>query len=277
MPTRGIGLETAKVLARATSRDGRAYHVIIGSRTLAKGEAAAAAVRAGDSGSRSASAVQLDVTDSASIAAAAATVAASFGRLDVLVNNTGVLATAETEGGSLVAALRRTLDVNLIGAAAVTEAFLPLLLADGTADPRLVFVGSSMGSLAGASDPSSRYYRSVLGPSPLEYRVSKAGLNMLMVEYYKKLGTGEGRQRQQDEGACLDRRSRPQRHVLRRRAGPAAGHAAWHPGRRGRRQRGRVLCAGRERRTGGQDGWGVRDQSLVKRAGGRLSGPSLGS
>lgn len=180
------------MLARATSRDGRAYHVIIGSRTLAKGEAAAAAVRAGDSGSRSASAVQLDVTDSASIAAAAATVAASFGRLDVLVNNTGVLATAETEGGSLVAALRRTLDVNLIGAAAVTEAFLPLLLADGTADPRLVFVGSSMGSLAGASDPSSRYYRSVLGPSPLEYRVSKAGLNMLMVEYYKKLGTGEG-------------------------------------------------------------------------------------
>lgn len=82
----------------------------------------------------------------------------------------------------------------MLGAAAVTEAFLPLLLAPkalsgaAAADPRLVFVSSSMGSLTGASDPTSRYYRSVLGTSPLEYRVSKAALNMLMLEYWKRYG-----------------------------------------------------------------------------------------
>jgi NAD(P)-dependent dehydrogenase (short-subunit alcohol dehydrogenase family) len=71
----------------------------------------------------------------------------------------------------------------------VTEAFLPLLLLSRPpAGPRLVFVSSSIGSLIGAADPESRYYRSVLGTSPLEYRVSKAALNMLMLEYWKRYG-----------------------------------------------------------------------------------------
>lgn len=49
-----------------------------------------------------------------------------------------------------------------------------------------------MGSLTGASDPKSRYYKAVNGTSPLEYRVSKAALNMIMVEYWKKYGVHEG-------------------------------------------------------------------------------------
>jgi NAD(P)-dependent dehydrogenase (short-subunit alcohol dehydrogenase family) len=49
-----------------------------------------------------------------------------------------------------------------------------------------------MGSLVGSSDPKSRYYKSVLGASPMEYKVSKAALNMLMVEYWKKYGLHEG-------------------------------------------------------------------------------------
>lgn len=91
----------------------------------------------------------------------------------------------------MAAALRADLEVNVLGAAAVTEAFMPLILLAAKAseaDPRLVFVSSSMGSLTGAADPSSRYYRSVLGTSPLEYRVSKAALNMLMLEYWKRYG-----------------------------------------------------------------------------------------
>ena len=42
-----------------------------------------------------------------------------------------------------------------------------------------------MGSLAGASDPSSRYYRTVKGDQVSEYRASKAALNMLMIQYGK--------------------------------------------------------------------------------------------
>jgi len=187
----GIGLETAKAIAGATS--GRPHHVIIGSRDLSSGEAAASAINAAG-GPGSASAVQLDVTEDASIRAAAAHVKETFGRLDALVNNAGILTLAEREGGSLVAALRKGWEVNLLGAAAATEAFLPLMLQPapaGLGEARLVFVGSSMGSLVGASDPSSWYYKSVMGPSPTEYRVTKAGLNMLMIEYHKMLGTDD--------------------------------------------------------------------------------------
>lgn len=160
----------------------------MGSRDLAKGEKAAAAINAiSTDGAGSAEAIQLDVTDASSIVAAAEKVKADHKRLDALVNNAGTLS---QDPAGLTAALRADLEVNVLGAAAVTEAFLPLLLAPKASgpDPRLVFVSSSMGSLAGAADPSSRYYRSVLGTSPLEYRVSKAALNMLMLEYWKRYG-----------------------------------------------------------------------------------------
>lgn len=156
----------------------------MGSRDLSKGEKAANAITAIGGGAGSAEAIQLDVTDAASIAGAAAKVKADHGRLDALVNNAGTL--AQDPSGSVTAALRADLEVNVLGAAAVTESFLPLLLLAPA--PRLVFVSSSMGSLTGAADPTSRYYRSVLGTSPLEYRVSKAALNMLMLEYWKRYG-----------------------------------------------------------------------------------------
>ncbi|KAG8159424.1 hypothetical protein KVR01_011085 [Diaporthe batatas] len=177
----GLGFETAKALAISRrGPKGETYHVFVGSRDLMKGESAAMAIR---SAGGSAQAIQLDVTDPPSIAAAADRVRADHGRLDILINNAGTL----SDAGGVVAALRTDLEVNVVGAAAVTEAFLPLLLAQPT-DPRLVFVSSSMGSLTEAADPSSRYYRSVLGTSPLEYRVSKAALNMLMLEYWKRYG-----------------------------------------------------------------------------------------
>lgn len=156
----------------------------MGSRDLARGEKAAAAINAIGGGSGSAEAIQLDVTDASSVAGAAAKVRSDHGRLDALVNNAGTL--ARDPSGSVTAALRADLEVNVLGAAAVTEAFLPLLLLAPA--PRLVFVSSSMGSLAGAADPTSRYYRSVSGTSPLEYRVSKAALNMLMLEHWKRYG-----------------------------------------------------------------------------------------
>lgn len=109
---------------------------------------------------------------------AAEQVSSKYGRLDVLVNNAGV----NTFLPKMRDNIRAMLDTNVIGVVSVTEAFLPLLR--NSAEPRLVFVGSSMGSITGASDPQSPYYR----PQGAEYRATKAALNMLMVQYSHMLG-----------------------------------------------------------------------------------------
>src|SRR6202167_3367572 len=75
---KGIGLQIAKDLSA------HGFTVLVGSRNLEDGETAAKSV--GDD----ARAVQLDVTDQASIAAAATRIRNELGRLDVLVNNAGI-------------------------------------------------------------------------------------------------------------------------------------------------------------------------------------------
>ena len=76
---KGIGLETAKQLAAL------GHHVILAARD--RGKAVEAAKSLGDA----VEPLQLDVTDAGSIAAAVAVIAQKHGRLDVLVNNAGVL------------------------------------------------------------------------------------------------------------------------------------------------------------------------------------------
>src|ERR1700676_3779839 len=75
---KGIGLQIAKDLAA------RGFTVLVGSRNLEHGETAAKSVGA------DARALQLDVTNQASIATAAERIRNEFGRLDVLVNNAGI-------------------------------------------------------------------------------------------------------------------------------------------------------------------------------------------
>ncbi len=74
----GVGLQVAKELAAS------GVTVLVGSRSLAKSEAAAHELGHG------AVAIQLDVTDGASIAAAAERIRGEFGRLDLLVQNAGI-------------------------------------------------------------------------------------------------------------------------------------------------------------------------------------------
>ncbi|KAJ6500175.1 putative short chain dehydrogenase/reductase [Mycena vitilis] len=183
---RGLGYEAAKALLQTKGPNGTPYHVLIGCRDLAKGEAAVKELQTIQGITGSVSALALEVASEESVAKAAAQVKSEFGRLDALVNNAGVVGAAP----SVLERLHIALDTNVIGAAMVTEAFLPLLLAAPAG--RLVFVGSSMGSLTGSADVKSRYYKSVMGTSPLEYRVSKAALNMMMLEYWKKYGVHEG-------------------------------------------------------------------------------------
>ncbi|KOX27485.1 short-chain dehydrogenase [Saccharothrix sp. NRRL B-16348] len=90
--------------------------------------------------------VVLDVTDEASIAAAAGEVAGKVGEdgLWGLVNNAGICISAPLEVVP-TDVLRRQLEVNVVGQLAVTQAFLPLLRASRG---RLVNVTSGLGTVA---------------------------------------------------------------------------------------------------------------------------------
>jgi NAD(P)-dependent dehydrogenase (short-subunit alcohol dehydrogenase family) len=158
---KGIGFETAKQLAEL------GHVVYVGARDAERGEKAAAAI-----GARF---VQLDVTDDASVSAALAAVDAAEGRLDVLVNNAGLLGEGDVDGPKAL----RVFDTNAVGIVRVTEAALPLLRR--SANPTVVTVSSSMGSFWAVTNPE----RPESGlPLPL-YAASKAAATMLTVQYAK--------------------------------------------------------------------------------------------
>ncbi|KAF5561728.1 oxidoreductase yusZ [Fusarium napiforme] len=172
----GVGFETAKDLVLSSVK----YHVIIGSRDEAKGEIAARSLQSLDDIKGTVSSIQIDVTDDNSVDAAAQTLASEWGRLDILVNNAGIVSMASPPTRE---AFRRVLETNLVGALSVTEAFLPLLRKSEHKPPRLIFVTSSTGSITHTSNPESPLHSA----GAMEYRTSKAGLNMLMTMYNIRL------------------------------------------------------------------------------------------
>jgi NAD(P)-dependent dehydrogenase (short-subunit alcohol dehydrogenase family) len=172
---RGLGLATANALARTGAT------VIIAGRDTEAARAAAAELAAQG---LSAEALTLDVTSAESVASAAEEVAQRHGRLDILVNNAGILPEATSSGDHQFVdldAFRRTFETNVIGVAATTEMFLPLLRRSDAG--RIVNVSSTMGSLADQQNESSPYYSSVV-PA---YQASKAAVNSITIGLSKKL------------------------------------------------------------------------------------------
>jgi NAD(P)-dependent dehydrogenase (short-subunit alcohol dehydrogenase family) len=169
----GIGYLTAESLA-ASSPD---YHVIICSRDRERGENALSELQKGNP-KGSFSLIKLDVTDQESITAGAEFVKKEYGRLDVLINNAGII----SKRTPLIESLREVFETNTFGPAIVTEAFTPLL--EKSKNARLIYVTSDLGSITERSDPSSKYYKL---PS-LTYRMSKAALNMLVACHHVELG-----------------------------------------------------------------------------------------
>ena len=170
----GIGLQIAKDLAR------HGFDVLIGSRDLTRGESAAAQI------GTHAHALQLDVTDAASVAAAAAHVDEAFGRLDVLIQNAAISNTRKRPEQSVedyaattrpsnvsLEEMRAVWDTNVFGVLAVYQAMLPLLRK--TPGARIVNVSSGVGSLTRNANPDFAY-RSIFGPV---YPASKTALNAL--------------------------------------------------------------------------------------------------
>lgn len=170
----GIGLQIAKDLVT------HGFTVLVGSRNLARGEAAAKQI------GPDARAIQLDVTDQASITAAEKRICEELGRLDVLINNAAISHTSKrpdmpiAEFAKLtrpsnvsLAEMRAVWDTNVFGVLAVTQAMLPLLREAPAA--RIVNVSSGVGSLTRNSNPAFAY-RSIFGPV---YPASKTALNAI--------------------------------------------------------------------------------------------------
>lgn len=162
--TRGIGTETVRQLAEAGVR------TLLAGRRLETAQAVATALA--DSG-LPVEAIQLDVTDSASIAAAVKEVQARHGRLDILVNNAGIMIDALDKAPSeqSLQTWRTTFDTNVFAVVEVTQAFLPLLKASSAG--RIVNVSSALGSLTLHADPTSFIYDFKV-PA---YNVSKSAVN----------------------------------------------------------------------------------------------------
>jgi NAD(P)-dependent dehydrogenase (short-subunit alcohol dehydrogenase family) len=166
---KGLGYEAARQLIAA------GHTVYLGSRDADRGRRAAEEL-----GAR---AVQLDITDDASVRAAAKAIEADGG-LDVLINNAGV--EERGPGNSLIGPadvtadlLRETFETNVFGTVRVLHAFLPLLAR--SAAPVVVNLSSGLASLALISDPSSptHFYPGVAYPA------SKTVVNMITVQYAK--------------------------------------------------------------------------------------------
>ncbi len=166
---KGIGFETARQLGQ------QQVTILLGARDPAKGEAAAGKLRGEGLDVR---ALPLDVTNTDSIRRAVEKVAQEFGRLDILINNAGVMVDDQTKKVSeqSLDAWRTTFDTNVFGLIATTQAFLPLLRK--SAAGRIVNLSSILGSNTLHSDPQSPIYDFKV-PA---YNVSKSAVNAYTVQ-----------------------------------------------------------------------------------------------
>ena len=165
--TKGIGLETARQLIQ------HGYTVIVTGRDAERTKAAAATINAEP--------LTLDVTSEESAKAAAAEVAAKHGKLDVLINNAGVMGDREPPSAVTMVKMREVFDANFFGVVAVTQAFLPLLTK--STDANIVMLSSVLGSIEEHKDPNS----SIHAVRNAAYDASKAALNMYTVELAQAL------------------------------------------------------------------------------------------
>ncbi|MBU6327331.1 MAG: SDR family NAD(P)-dependent oxidoreductase [Verrucomicrobia bacterium] len=153
--TRGIGFAAAAQLAA------RGAQVIVASRDASRAQAAAEKI------GRNTSWLSLDIDDPDSVNAAAASIAAQYGRLDVLANNSAVLLDHYQGLDHLKPeTLAETLKTNVVGTLRISQAMKELL--GKSSAPRIINVSSGAGQLDG--EPQS------WAPA---YCISKTALNML--------------------------------------------------------------------------------------------------
>jgi NAD(P)-dependent dehydrogenase (short-subunit alcohol dehydrogenase family) len=162
---KGLGYESARRLIAL------GHTVYITARDAERGKAAADELGAGF--------LVLDVTDDASVAAAAVELSEREGRLDVLVNNAGISGGFVEPDAVTAEDIRAVYETNVFGIVRTTGAFLPLLRA--AENPVIVNVSSGLGSFGSVTDPGrveSRF-------ASIVYASSKSAVTMLTVQYAK--------------------------------------------------------------------------------------------
>lgn len=173
---KGIGFESTRQLLQ------KGFRVFLGARDLNNGLKAAEHLKA--EGLTNVEAVQIDVTNQDSVAAARKEIGSKVDVLDVLINNAGISGIDIDSAGQMIpqtamdteiAVYQKVYDTNVYGPARVTKAFLDLM--QKSPEPRIVNLSSSQGSITLHSDPTYKYYH-VKG---VVYLSSKAALNMYTV------------------------------------------------------------------------------------------------
>jgi carbonyl reductase 1 len=167
VPTRRIALVTGGnkglgyLVVQHLAASGAGLHVLLGSRDAAKGAASVKALKL-----QNISPIEIDVTKPASIDAAVAEVKKTYGGLDLLCNNAGVLLSGRDSRTGNAEAVDTTLATNFYGAVECTRKFLPLMRANG----RIVNVSSELGlSAIAAMSRSNR--AEFVSPSLTEERL----------------------------------------------------------------------------------------------------------
>jgi NAD(P)-dependent dehydrogenase (short-subunit alcohol dehydrogenase family) len=171
---RGIGFEISRQLGK-----NHGVTVILGTRNEQKGQEAAAKLK---NEGVDAYAVRLDVANASAAGSLVDQIEDQFGRLDILVNNAGIL----LDWGMLpsqidVNDLSRTLETNVVGTYAVTQAVLPLLRRSQSG--RIVNLSSALGAFKELADPDPDYTQAMI-PA---YQISKAALNAVTVLFAREL------------------------------------------------------------------------------------------
>ena len=117
----------------------------------------------------------LDVADPAAIAALPEAAAKHLQRIDLLVNNAGVLVSGERFGDVMAESLAESFAVNATAPLLITQALAPLLALGNK--PRVLCITSQLGSIAQAN-----------GFRTISYAMSKAALNMAVRRLATELG-----------------------------------------------------------------------------------------
>jgi NAD(P)-dependent dehydrogenase (short-subunit alcohol dehydrogenase family) len=170
---RGLGFETAKQLGE------QGITVVLGARSLEAADEAAAKLKALGIDAHG---LKLDVANPDDRAAAAESLAAQFGHLDILINNAGI---GSSTGLASVTSqvtdedLFTVFNTNLFAVVALTRELLPLLKKSPAG--RIVNLSSILGSLTLHSGKQG------LGAMPFAYDASKTALNAYTVHLAKEL------------------------------------------------------------------------------------------
>ncbi|MEO9099666.1 MAG: SDR family oxidoreductase [Ginsengibacter sp.] len=165
---KGIGFETVKQLAN------QGYFVYLGCRSKENGIDALHKIKM--LGFQDIEILELDVTKPQTIENAVNEIKSKFRKLDVLINNAGILGEMpQNASDNTIENLKNIFDTNFFGAVQLSQRFLELLKKSD--QPRIVNVSSDLGSLTQNSNPGYPFYEVKL----LGYNSSKTALNAFTV------------------------------------------------------------------------------------------------